>query len=925
MAPAEADVVSASGGELCALNCQGMVMWNRLSAVGARAVVCATAFLCTPACQMDVEKPDKPDAARTSTVRQALGQVIHVGPTRTYTTLADVRTVVTPGDVVLVDYGTYSTAAVFTVEGTAANPITIRGCLPGMADCISDPSGKRPLIKAGINVGGQIHMVRLEGDHYTFENFEIDLEKDQGNLLWSEATQTGNAVAVRHQADGITLRNLYIHDCPGHGVLGHDDYSGSITIEYSEFAKCGDADRRHSIYVTSNDDLYPNAVFRLQHSYLHQSQGGNMVKSRAARNEIYYNWIENGFYRELELIGRDWERGDVERHSDVVGNVLLKTTNPSGSGFANVRVGHDQEDSENIQLGTRGRTRFVNNTFVMPNQFSAPAIQTFERLESVEMHNNVFYRIGGGALRVLFESDPTVWTLGSRRVGGTYNWVPSANTSADTPPEWTTTRSGTNPGFVDQANGDYRISSTSPLINMGSPSAPSTPNVTAFPNPQWPPTAVPPLHVPTTSPNPRPVVGIIDIGAFESGTGTPCTYQINPTTANAAAAGGTGSFTVTAPSGCTWNAASNATWLVITSGASGSGSGTVAYSVTANTGTARNAAISLQSASHTVSQDGASGGSGGTIDVYRDQTASQVTFVGGSTGVQATIAPEGIGGSNAIKHENLQIWDATKRLVLPTPIDITNVTASDKLRISLDVSAGRASNIYVYFNNDWETFLITPILDQAAGFETFEITIGDAMRARLGNSVNEIYFKAGSGFPDSGTLKVDDIQFVTAAGGGGEDPPPSGGLVDVYINQTDLTFDGGSTGVSAAIALTEGLGGSPAVKHSNLQIWDTTKRMQLASAVDISAVLATDKLRISLDVSAGRASNIYVYFNGDWQTYLVTPVLDQLPGYQTFDVDIGSAMRTRMGSSINGIYFKAGSGFPDSGTLWVDEIKFIRP
>ena len=129
----------------------------------------------------------------------------------------------------------------------------------------------------------------------------------------------------------------------------------------------------------------------------------------------------------------------------------------------------------------------------------------------------------------------------------------------------------------------------------------------------------------------------------------------------------------------------------------------------------------------------------------------------------------------------------------------------------------------------------------------------------------------------------------------------------------------------AGIALTEGVAGSAAIKHSNLQIWDTTKRMQLASAIDISNVVATDKLRVGLDMSAGRASSIHIYFNGDWQTFLVTPVLDQLPGYQTFDLDIGSTMRARMGAAINGIYFKAGSGFPDSGTLWVDNIRFIRP
>lgn len=898
-------------------------MFQRMRVAGALFLASAVSFVFLPACQREGE-PDEP----TATAELAAGHIINVGPTRTYKTLADVQSVVVPGDVVLVDYGTYTTAARFQIDATATNPIVIRGCLPGMSGCISDTSGKRPLIKAGVNVTGQIYMMHFQGDNYVFENFEFDLAKDEGNPYWSDATQRGNAAAVRHQANAVTLRNIYVHDCPGHGVLGHDEESGSLTIEYSEFAFCGAGDSRHTLYMATNEVQYPDAVFRLQHSYLHDAQGGNMVKSRAARNEIYYNWIDTGYYRELELIGPDWRRAESPQHSDVVGNVIVKTSNPSGAGYAHVRVGHDQPDDESLELGSRGRYRFVNNTFIMPQQFTAPAIQTFERVESIEMHNNIFYRMGGGAVRVLLESSPTVWTGGSRRVGGTYNWVPSANTGTDTPPEWnaSTTRTGSDPQFIDAANRDYRLSSTSPLIDMGSPSAPSTPNVTSFPNPLWPPLSVPPLHVAAASATPRPAVSTIDIGAYEHGSGTTCSFQINPTMANVAAAAATGSFTVTAPAGCTWNATSTTpSWLSVTSGSSGSGVGTVSYAVTANSGQARSGAITVGPVSHTVNQ-AASSGSGGTVDVYRDQTASQVTFAGGSTGVQASIAPEGIAGSNCLKHSNLAIWDTTKRLVLPAPIDITNVTAADKLRISLDVSAGRSSNIHVYFNNDWQTVLITPTLDQVAGFQTFEITIGEAMRARLGNSVNDIYFKAGSGFPDAGTLKVDDIQFVTQSGGsGGENNPPAGALVNVYVDQTNVTFDGGSAGVLSAVSLSEGVSGSPGIKHSNLQIWDATKRLQLPTAVNISNVLATDRLRISLDVSAGRASTVHIYFNGDWQTFLVTPVLDQLPGYQTFDVDIGSTMRSRMGNTINGIYFKAGSGFPDSGTLWVDNIRFVRP
>jgi glucose/arabinose dehydrogenase len=60
---------------------------------------------------------------------------------------------------------------------------------------------------------------------------------------------------------------------------------------------------------------------------------------------------------------------------------------------------------------------------------------------------------------------------------------------------------------------------------------------------------------------------------------TPCTFAITPTSANFTRTGGTGSVSVTAPGGCAWTAASNASWITITSGASGNGNGTVAYSV----------------------------------------------------------------------------------------------------------------------------------------------------------------------------------------------------------------------------------------------------------------------------------------------------------------------------------------------------------
>jgi hypothetical protein len=60
---------------------------------------------------------------------------------------------------------------------------------------------------------------------------------------------------------------------------------------------------------------------------------------------------------------------------------------------------------------------------------------------------------------------------------------------------------------------------------------------------------------------------------------TPCTFSIAPTSASFPNTGGTGSVSVTAPAGCPWTAASNVSWITITSGSSGSGNGTVNYSV----------------------------------------------------------------------------------------------------------------------------------------------------------------------------------------------------------------------------------------------------------------------------------------------------------------------------------------------------------
>jgi M6 family metalloprotease-like protein len=98
---------------------------------------------------------------------------------------------------------------------------------------------------------------------------------------------------------------------------------------------------------------------------------------------------------------------------------------------------------------------------------------------------------------------------------------------------------------------------------------------------------------------------------LSSGGGGACTTSISPTSQSFAASGGTGSVVVTvSPVGaCAWTVTSNAGWVTVTTGASGTDNGTVSYAVTANTGETRSGTLTIAGKTLTVSQSG----SGGTL------------------------------------------------------------------------------------------------------------------------------------------------------------------------------------------------------------------------------------------------------------------------------------------------------------------------
>lgn len=81
-----------------------------------------------------------------------------------------------------------------------------------------------------------------------------------------------------------------------------------------------------------------------------------------------------------------------------------------------------------------------------------------------------------------------------------------------------------------------------------------------------------------------------------------CTYALSSNSQNVAFGGGTGNVNVTTGSTCAWTATSNAAWITVTAGASGTGNGTVSYLVSPNTGAARSGTITIGGQTFTVNQ-----------------------------------------------------------------------------------------------------------------------------------------------------------------------------------------------------------------------------------------------------------------------------------------------------------------------------------
>ena len=181
-------------------------------------------------------------------------------------------------------------------------------------------------------------------------------------------------------------------------------------------------------------------------------------------------------------------------------------------------------------------------------------------------------------------------------------------------------------------------------------------------------------------------------GSTQDYTATVCTYCLSKSNDSFLAAGGNGSITViTAGTGCSWTAVSNAGWLHTSS--SGTGDGAVSYSVDAYTGTnSRNGTITIKGETLSILQAPppssatcnyviapynaiyTSGVGTGSVDVKADDGCDWTAVSNNASWIQVTGGASGT-GTGTVSYTVLANSDTSSRLGTISIFNNVNVTA----------------------------------------------------------------------------------------------------------------------------------------------------------------------------------------------------------------------------------------------------------
>ncbi|MCW5977378.1 MAG: DUF2341 domain-containing protein [Bryobacteraceae bacterium] len=235
-----------------------------------------------------------------------------------------------------------------------------------------------------------------------------------------------------------------------------------------------------------------------------------------------------------------------------------------------------------------------------------------------------------------------------------------------------------------------------------------------------------------------------DVQVSGASGGGACSYSISPTQANTGSASGVGSVGVTAQAGCSWTASSNAAWISITSGGSGSGDGTVEYAVTASSGSSsRSGTLTIAGKTFTLTQAG-------------DASCSYAI-----SPTQASAASGASTGSVAVTSASGCAWTASSNAAW---LSITSgASGSGNGGVGYSVQAnGTASSRQGTLTIAGQTFTVT----QQAAACSYSISPAQA-NAAAGGASGSVAVTAGSGCAWTASSNAGWISITSGASGSG--------------------------------------------------------------------------------------------------------------------------------------------------------------
>jgi hypothetical protein len=508
--------------------------------------------------------------------QSAQAATYEVGPGKALTNIGDVPwESLQAGDTVLIYWRStpYKEKWVICRQGTEAAPITVRGVL--------GPNGERPVIDGSgattrrnlnywnevrgvIKIGGASVPADTMPRYITLENLDIRSARPPYTFTsagGSAQTYAENAAAVYvEKGENITVRNCAIHDSGNGLFVGSGDTAPTrnVLVEASDIYDNG---IEGSIYQHNNYTEALGITFQYNRfGPLRAGCGGNNLKDRSAGLVVRYNWIEGG-NRQLDLV--ESTKGVINgearyRATHVYGNVLVE---PDAAG--NRQIVHYGGDNGDTSAYRKGTLYFYNNTVASARTDRTTIFRLSTNEERADARNNIFYVTAAGNTLSVLDS---TGTLDLSRNWFKPGWVNTFGTLAGIVNNDVTSVQGASPGFVDEANGDYRLAAGSAAANAGGALHPN----------------VLPAHdltrqyVKHLAGEARANDGLRDIGAFELQNGAPAPEDLSLTasslpngtvgaaySATLAAAGGVAPYlwAVTAgslPAGLTLNAQTGA-------------------------------------------------------------------------------------------------------------------------------------------------------------------------------------------------------------------------------------------------------------------------------------------------------------------------------------------------------------------------------